>query len=133
MNRVPNEWLLYCRAGFEPDLAAEITTRAHELDEPGQVVAAESNSGFVRWQSHDSQPANGVHRALPLMSLVFARQSLVAFEPLSLSRDDRISPIVELIKESGWNFESICHETPDTNEDEEGIQNLKSRGSSGDI
>ncbi|WP_303854691.1 23S rRNA (cytidine(2498)-2'-O)-methyltransferase RlmM [Salinicola salarius] len=128
VNRVPNEWLLYCRAGFEPDLAAEITTRAHKLDEPGQVVAAESNSGFVRWQSHDSRPANGVHRGLPLMSLVFARQSLVAFEPLSLSRDDRISPIVELIKESGWNFESIWHETPDTNDGKSLARLAKSLG-----
>ncbi|WP_110657953.1 23S rRNA (cytidine(2498)-2'-O)-methyltransferase RlmM [Salinicola halimionae] len=116
VNRVPNEWLLYCRAGFEPDLAAEITARASETGELGQVAMAEINSGFVRWQSAESQPANAIHRALPLMSLVFARQSLVAFEPLALSRDDRISPIVEQVNESGWNFESICHETPDTND-----------------
>lgn len=116
MNRVPNEWLLYCRAGFEPDLAAEIHTRAEAVDEAGCVVMAEPNSGFVRWQCSNDTQANAIHRALPLNSLVFARQSLVAFEPLALNREDRISPIVECITESGWNFESVWHETPDTNE-----------------
>ncbi len=65
----------------------------------------------------DERPANALHRDLPLASLVFARQSLVALAPLeALSREDRLSPIVEQVVESGWSFESLWQETPDTNE-----------------
>ncbi|WP_239495205.1 23S rRNA (cytidine(2498)-2'-O)-methyltransferase RlmM [Salinicola halophilus] len=115
MNRTPNEWLLYCRAGFESDLGAEVLDRAASAGETGDVVATVPNTGFVRWRSADG-PANAIHRDVRLESLVFARQSLVAFEPLNLDRTDRISAIAELVKQSGWNFESVWHETPDTNE-----------------
>jgi 23S rRNA (cytidine2498-2'-O)-methyltransferase len=47
---------------------------------------------------------------------VFARQSLVALPPLRLSREDRLSPIVDQVVASGWNFESFWQETPDTND-----------------
>ncbi len=115
VNRTPNEWLLYCRAGFESDLGAEVLDRAASAGETGDVVATVPNTGFVRWRSADG-PANAIHRDVRLESLVFARQSLVAFEPLNLDRTDRISAIAELVKQSGWNFESVWHETPDTNE-----------------
>nr|WP_255702252.1 23S rRNA (cytidine(2498)-2'-O)-methyltransferase RlmM [Salinicola sp. DM10] len=107
--------MLYCRAGFESDLAAEITERTAAAGEPGRVALAEPDSGFVCWQT-ESGPANSVHRQLPLASLVFARQSLVAFMPLTLDREDRISPISRLVEESGWSFEAVWHETPDTND-----------------
>ncbi|WIX34340.1 23S rRNA (cytidine(2498)-2'-O)-methyltransferase RlmM [Salinicola sp. JS01] len=115
MSQVPNAWLLYCRAGFESDLAAEITERTAAAGELGHVALAEPDSGFVCWQT-ESGPANAVHRQLPLASLVFARQSLVAFMPLTLDREDRISPIAGLVEESGWSFEAVWHETPDTND-----------------
>lgn len=115
MNSTPNEWLLYCRAGFEADLAAEASERAATIGEAGGVISAEPNTGFVRWQSADG-PANAVHRNLSLASLVFARQSLVAFAPLALDREDRIRSIANQVSDSGWNFESVWHETPDTNE-----------------
>src|SRR5699024_10887140 len=57
-----------------------------------------------------------LHRGLPLASLVFARQSLVALPPLRLDRNDRLSPIVAQVLESGWSFETLWQETPDTNE-----------------
>ncbi|WP_353981894.1 23S rRNA (cytidine(2498)-2'-O)-methyltransferase RlmM [Salinicola endophyticus] len=115
MSQVPNAWLLYCRAGFESDLAAEITERTAAAGELGHIALAEPDSGFVCWQT-ESGPANAVHRQLPLASLVFARQSLVAFMPLTLDREDRISPIARLVEESGWSFEAVWHETPDTND-----------------
>ncbi|MDT0500401.1 23S rRNA (cytidine(2498)-2'-O)-methyltransferase RlmM, partial [Halomonas sp. PAR7] len=51
-----------------------------------------------------------------LGGLVFARQSLVALPPLTLSRDDRLTPIVDQVAASGWSFESLWQETPDTND-----------------
>src|SRR5699024_1103779 len=63
------------------------------------------------------ETANGLHRDVPLSSLVFARQSLVALPPLvGISRENRLSPIIEQVKASGWSFETLWQETPDTNE-----------------
>lgn len=111
----PSELLLYCRPGFEPDLAAEITDKAAALGRAG-TAEYRPDGGFVRFRVEGGEPANGLHRDLPLAGLVFARQSLVALPPLSLSREDRLSPILDQVKQSGWSFESLWQETPDTNE-----------------
>lgn len=113
---IPQQLLFYCRAGFESDLAAEIATKAAALGWQGYPVA-QPQSGHVSFVLTDERPANALHRDLPLASLVFARQSLVALEPLTgLSREDRLSPIIEQVVASGWNFESLWQETPDTND-----------------
>ncbi|WP_411971215.1 23S rRNA (cytidine(2498)-2'-O)-methyltransferase RlmM [Halomonas kalidii] len=111
----PCDLLLYCRPGFEPDLAAEIEDKAAVAGWHGESRFT-ANSGFVRFMVAGEGPANALHRALPLASLVFARQSLVALPPLSLAREDRLTPIVEQVVASGWSFESLWQETPDTND-----------------
>ncbi|MBB3189903.1 23S rRNA (cytidine(2498)-2'-O)-methyltransferase RlmM [Halomonas cerina] len=111
----PNELLFYCRPGFEPDLAAEITDKAIALGWPGRAEYR-CDTGFVRFVIDGDEPVNGLHRALPLTSLVFARQSLVALAPLSLFREDRLTTIIDQVVASGWSFESVWQETPDTNE-----------------
>ncbi|MFO7647116.1 MULTISPECIES: 23S rRNA (cytidine(2498)-2'-O)-methyltransferase RlmM [Halomonas] len=111
----PSELLFYCRAGFEPDLAAEVTEKAAAAGGAGEALFTPGD-GFVRFRLDGGEPANALHRALPLGSLVFARQSLVALPPLRLSREDRLSPIVDQVVASGWNFESFWQETPDTND-----------------
>lgn len=113
---IPQQLLFYCRPGFESDLAGEIATKAAALGWQG-YPQAQPQTGHVSFVLTDERPANALHRDLPLASLVFARQSLVALEPLeTLSREDRLSPIVEQVVESGWNFESLWQETPDTND-----------------
>lgn len=113
---IANEILLYCRPGFENDLSAEVVEKATYLGYAGYPIAV-AGSGHVRFVHVEAEPANDLHRALPLEALIFARQSLVALPPLeSLSREDRLSPIVGQIAASGWSFESLCQETPDTNE-----------------
>lgn len=111
----PNELLCYCRPGFEPDLAAEMTDRARALGWAGSA-APRHGEGFVRFLVSGHEPVNELHRRLPLASLVFARQSLVALPPLMLSREDRLTPIIDQVMASGWSFESLWQETPDTNE-----------------
>ncbi|MBB3142708.1 23S rRNA (cytidine(2498)-2'-O)-methyltransferase RlmM [Halomonas organivorans] len=112
----PQQLLFYCRSGFEPDLAGEVATKAAMLGWQGYPLS-EPHAGHVRFVVTDERPANALHRALSLETLVFARQSLVALEPLEgLSREDRLSPIVEQVLASGWSFESLWQETPDTNE-----------------
>lgn len=111
----PVELLCYCRPGFEHDLAAELSDKAASLGRAGEA-AFTRNAGFVRFLPPEGEVANGLHRDLPLGGLVFARQSLVALPPLTLSRDDRLTPIVDQVAASGWSFESLWQETPDTND-----------------
>ena len=112
---VPGELLLYCRPGFEPDLAAELADKAMALGWQGEADIT-PDAGFVRFITAGDMPANALHRALPLASLVFARQSLLALPPLSLPREDRLTPIIDQVVASGWSFDSVWQETPDTNE-----------------
>ncbi len=111
----PGELLCYCRPGFEPDLAAELADKVTALGREGEAHYTQGD-GFVRFLLPEGEAANGLHRDLPLTGLVFARQSLVALPPLMLTRDDRLTPIIDQVVASGWSFESLWQETPDTNE-----------------
>ncbi len=111
----PAELLCYCRPGFEADLAAELADKAAAAGWQGEACF-DGGAGFVRFRLPEGETANALHRALPLAGLVFARQSLVALPPLTLSRDDRLTAIVDQVVASGWSFESLWQETPDTND-----------------
>ncbi|TDB00396.1 23S rRNA (cytidine(2498)-2'-O)-methyltransferase RlmM [Halomonas marinisediminis] len=111
----PVELLCYCRPGFEPDLAAELSEKAASLGRAGETDFTR-DAGFVRFLLPEGEVANGLHRDLPLGGLVFARQSLAALPPLTLSRVDRLTSIVDQVEASGWSFESLWQETPDTND-----------------
>jgi len=70
--------LCYCRAGFEPELAAELTERAALAGSAG-YARTERGSGFVRFVCDD---AESLSQALPFNDLIFARQKLVEFVEL---------------------------------------------------
>ncbi|TDN95391.1 23S rRNA (cytidine(2498)-2'-O)-methyltransferase RlmM [Halomonas ventosae] len=112
---VAGEWLLYCRPGFEHDLAAELSDKAMALGWQGKARVTRG-AGFIRFMVTGDTPANALHRTLPLSGLVFARQSLLALPPLVLAREDRLTPILDQVVASGWSFDSVWQETPDTNE-----------------
>ncbi|MCE8001220.1 23S rRNA (cytidine(2498)-2'-O)-methyltransferase RlmM [Billgrantia ethanolica] len=112
---VPDQLLFYCRPGFEADVAAEVAANVERLGWQGRAEFIDQ-SGFVNLVVDDERPANELHRQLAFERLIFARQSLVALPSLQLERDDRLSPILKQVVESGWSFDSIWHETPDTNE-----------------
>ncbi|MBA2779955.1 23S rRNA (cytidine(2498)-2'-O)-methyltransferase RlmM [Billgrantia kenyensis] len=112
---VADQLLFYCRPGFEHDLAAEVTGYVEQLAWRGQVEFSPMQ-GFLRFVVDDGRPTNQLHRELRFERFVFARQSLLALPPLSLDRDDRLSPIVAQVVASGWSFDEIWHETPDTND-----------------
>ena len=85
-----NGLLCYCRAGFEPDLAAELGDRAAEAAVAG-YARADRGDGYVLFLGEDAAMA----RRLPWRSLVFARQSLALFAELrGLDPRDRIAPIL---------------------------------------
>ncbi|WP_111414724.1 23S rRNA (cytidine(2498)-2'-O)-methyltransferase RlmM [Billgrantia lactosivorans] len=112
---IPDQLLFYCRPGFEHDVSTEVLACAEQLGWHGRTEFA-AQQGHVRFLVEDERPANELHRELRFERLVFARQSLVALPPLSLAREDRLSSIVSQVLASGWSFDAIWHETPDTNE-----------------
>lgn len=84
--------LCYCRAGFEPELAAELTARAAAAGCPG-YARTERGSGFVVFFADD---AAALSRALPWTELIFARQKLELLAELrALDPQDRITPILD--------------------------------------
>ncbi|SBR47834.1 23S rRNA (cytidine2498-2'-O)-methyltransferase [Halomonas sp. HL-93] len=110
---VPTSWLVYCRPGFESDALAEMQYHAALHD----VICEPSyGEGWVSLTRVDGEPVNDLHRHAAFKKLIFARQSLAALPALTLSRDDRLTAILEQVKASRWNFEQIWHETPDTND-----------------
>ena len=83
--------LCYCRAGFEPELAGELTERAARAGFAG-YARAERNTGHVLFVCDD---ADALSRALPWSTLIFARQKLRLFADLAaLDPRDRITPML---------------------------------------
>ncbi len=112
----------YCRAGFEPELAAEFTERAAMLGFAG-YARTERGSGFVRYVCED---AAALSRALPFRELIFARQKMVAFAELPTlgaspgTKPDRVGAIVAAMAatlgEPTLHFGDVHVEHPDSDE-----------------
>lgn len=86
--------LCYCRAGFEPELAAELVEKAALAGLPAHARTERGSAHVV------VAGADGValSRALPFPALVFARQKLRLLAELrALPPGDRIAPILEAL------------------------------------
>jgi 23S rRNA (cytidine2498-2'-O)-methyltransferase len=102
--------LCYCRAGFEPELAAELTERAALARHAGHA-RAERGTGFVVFAAED---AASLSRALPWNSLIFARQKIDLFAELrTLDPRDRVSPILAALQ-GRTGFGTLRVEHPDS-------------------
>jgi 23S rRNA (cytidine2498-2'-O)-methyltransferase len=91
MSATINGLLCYCRQGFEPELAAELSERA----------ALAGLSGYARTQRNDGhvlfvcEEAAALDAALPWRQLIFARQKLRLIAELrKLDPTDRITPLL---------------------------------------
>ncbi|HEV8693578.1 MAG TPA: 23S rRNA (cytidine(2498)-2'-O)-methyltransferase RlmM [Lysobacter sp.] len=85
----------WCRAGFEPELAAELSERAALANLPG-YARTERNSGYVEFICED---ATSLSRALPFAELIFARQKLLRIADLrEIDPKDRITPILAALE-----------------------------------
>lgn len=118
-----NKLALYCRAGFEKEVAGEITERAAEKGVFGFANLKE-NSGYVIFECYQNGEADRLAKELKLSSLIFVRQMIVVGELRhGLPEHDRITPILEqyqsldaaLLKASS----EVVIDTPDTNEAKE--------------
>ena len=90
--------LCYSRAGFEPELAAELGDRAAAAGLAG-YARANRGDGYMLFHVDDAQ---ALSQALPWHSLVFARQKLVLVADLpGLDPSDRIAPVLEALAGRG--------------------------------
>ena len=111
-------WLAYCRAGFEPDLAAEFTAIAGAKPASAQAVPT---SGYVV-ATFAGRDARKAHAHLAWSKLVFARQLLLAeADPIPLPTNDRVTPIVDRSKaflegQQVGKISGMRIEYPDTND-----------------
>ena len=86
--------LCYCRAGFEPELAAELTEKAADAGHAGHA-RTDRGSGFVVFAGVDG---DALSRALPFDRIVFARQKMRLLADLrDLPPGDRIAPILDAL------------------------------------
>ena len=86
--------LLYCRSGFEKDLANEIQDKASQLNVYG-FVKVEPDAGFVVFQCYQPEEAEVLIKELDFSRLIFARQMFATtalIEQMDVA--DRISPIL---------------------------------------
>lgn len=91
-------FLILCRAGFEPEAAAEIADWAarHEL---GGYPETSRGAGWLRFHAFETPPS------LPVpgpWDLIFARQCVRVLADLpDLSREDRASPMLDALDSAG--------------------------------
>lgn len=102
--------LLYCRAGFEAECAAEIAERAG-AQHPG-FARTVHGSGFVEWFC---ESPGDLARVLPWRELIFARQRLPLIADLDdLPGDDRLTPILAALDALHHGFSEVWVEHPDS-------------------
>ena len=104
--------LCYCRQGFEPELAAELTERAGQAGIAG-YARTRRNDGYVLYACEPDQ-ADTLSELLPWRGLIFARQKLhVLAELPQLDPTDRITPILAAL-EGQSRFGDLWVEHPDS-------------------
>ena len=105
--------LLYCRAGFEPECAAEVAECATLAGLAG-FPQTERGSGWVRYRAPD-QDAPSSPGPLAWRNMIFARQKLDLLAELpDLPPSDRIAPMLEALQAHGASFGDLVMEHPDT-------------------
>lgn len=111
--------LLYCRAGFENECASEIMAQCTELGIAG-YAKTKPDIGYVLFVPHDPDASKGLGKRLSFDDLVFARQLLFNVRLIeNLPGNDRVTPLVAVIRDFGTTFSDVWLETADTNEAKE--------------
>lgn len=115
-----NKLALYCRAGFEKEVAGEISERAAELGIYG-FANLKDQSGYVIFECYQQGEADRLAKEIAVSSLIFVRQMIVVGDLLdNLPEQDRISPILTAYQPQSLPKSSdLVVETPDTNEAKE--------------
>jgi 23S rRNA (cytidine2498-2'-O)-methyltransferase len=106
-----NNWLLYCRPGFEQDCAQEALRLARQ-QRPVTVIeqpAIQADSGYVQIALNE--------QTLNYRELIFSRQLIRLHHTIAaLSERDRLTPILAAIANLPGSFGTLWLEVPDTND-----------------
>ena len=85
---------MYCRSGFEKDLAAELQDKASQLNIFG-YPQLQPDSGYVVFQCYQQDEADTLVKQLDFAQLIFARQMFATSGLIEqMDTSDRISAIV---------------------------------------
>ncbi|MDM3872630.1 23S rRNA (cytidine(2498)-2'-O)-methyltransferase RlmM [Porticoccus sp. W117] len=118
LDNTPNQIVLYCRAGFEKECAAEISDCAARVGVSG-YVKARPDDGYVTYVCHQSGAALQVMERVAFEELMFARQWFAAAPMLdNLPPTDRVSALLESARALGP-FDDLSVEHLDTNNGKE--------------
>ena len=89
--------LLYCRAGFEKECAAEIQHKAGLHNVAGYCKLT-NDSAYVIFEAYDADSLAQFYRDYPFEQFIFIRQwSLLLAPLLTLPPADRIAPVIEAV------------------------------------
>lgn len=107
--------ILYCRAGFEKECAAEISDKAAQQGITG-FARLQEQSGYVVFRCSQVSEAMNLIHSLPFSSLIFARQLILAGDLLpDLPATDRLTPIVRSLHHQSLPADELRVEVADTN------------------
>jgi 23S rRNA (cytidine2498-2'-O)-methyltransferase len=116
--------LLYCRAGYEADLMAELEQKLAKAGHYGYAKMTK-NSAFLRFclpqidaSSTSFNAIKFANRDLPkLTDLVFARQKLLVMDDVTFDGEDRISTLLSVLETHDLPmFSEVFVEYPDSEE-----------------
>lgn len=110
--------LLYCRAGFEKECAQDITHVAENHAIAGWCKAV-PDSGYVLFHPAQAGDLAILQKRLAFAELSFARQMVFVSDPLQLSPENRLPPLIEAARALPGPFSCLWLETADTNEAKE--------------
>lgn len=115
----PDSLLLYCRAGFEKECAAEIVRHTGLLGVNGYVKAGEA-SGIVEFFPFEPDETQHLRLNLRFGDLIFARQLVFVIGHFDqLPREDRLGPLMNHLRVANLRFSDVFFETADTNDAKE--------------
>jgi len=111
-NNLNRALILYCRAGFEKECAAEIQHWADQRELAG-YVRAEPNSAYVLFIPVTLAALARLTAEWQLADLCFARQGFVGQRLADLNPNDRISPLLAALTPTS-RYSEVVVETADT-------------------
>lgn len=110
----PSALLLYCRSGFEKECAQDITNAAENHAVAGWCKAV-PDSGHVLFHPAQVDELALLQKRLAFAELGFARQMVFVGNPLQLSPENRLPPLIESARALPGPFSCLWLETADTN------------------
>jgi 23S rRNA (cytidine2498-2'-O)-methyltransferase len=108
-----NNIILYCRPGFEKECAAEFLEKNGSFGIPGKIKA-DTDSGHVVFTYSKKGDSANLYKKTNFRNLVFSRQMFSAYDEITdLPKQDRISPIMEILKDKSFKADEVFVETSD--------------------